>query len=105
MTIGWEHISIFAGITGFIMANTVGIVKYLIAKIEGLDKRLTKEIEKSMSTYLTRVEFTQIIMNLTDEFKALRKDNSEEYRKLNQRLDTMIDNFYKISYEGRKSGQ
>jgi hypothetical protein len=100
MTIGWEHISFAAGIISFIMANTVGIVKYLISKIEDLDKRLTKEIEKSMSTYLTRAEFTQIIMNLTDELKALRSDSNDGYRKLNSRLDTIVDNFYKVSYGG-----
>jgi len=97
----WDQVSILIAIFGFIMANTVGIVKYLISKIEGLDTRLTKEIEKSMSTYLTRSEFNQVILNLSDEFKQFRKDNLDEYRKINSRLDNMIENFYKITFENR----
>ena len=93
MNINWSVLSIF----GFILMNSIGLIKYMIAKIDRMDRRITREIEKAFATYLRHdslIELNQIVMNVTDEVKELRTDNIEQNRKLNERLDKMIESHY-----------
>ena len=98
LNLNWSVLSIL----GFIIANSFGLVKYMIVRIDRMDRRLTTEIEKAFSTYLrqdTLVELNQIIMNLADEMKEIKRDNITGYRTLNERLDKMVENYYKQNRE------